>query len=314
LKILPLACTAALASPLQAGDFAALYASTGGLEAPMFSLCWLEQRKGNLHPLWSSLFVTGIDASADERYLYGVSDKLHRLDLVGGARFTVGPLRLPGGSPILMSAVTIDASNRMVVCSNPTSDPAAIARLYEVDQETAIVTLIGPSPQTIFGLEFTDDGRLFAGFIDLLELDPRTGALIENHGSMGSGVFSIKDLDTGPDGLLRAVSTEIVILPEGQIGANTRIVRIDPEAPPGSLGLVESVIEGTDMYGLAQTTAPLVCVGDVDGDRIVGIADLLVLLLRWGPCPQCTVDFGGDGSVGLNDLLELLAGWGNCPG
>ena len=49
--------------------------------------------------------------------------------------------------------------------------------------------------------------------------------------------------------------------------------------------------------------------GDCDGDGVVGILDLLVLLGSWGPCPGCDVDFDGDHMVGSEDLLVLLANW-----
>ncbi|MHC4415548.1 MAG: hypothetical protein ACYS0G_09715 [Planctomycetota bacterium] len=52
--------------------------------------------------------------------------------------------------------------------------------------------------------------------------------------------------------------------------------------------------------------------GDLDGDGVVGIRDLLILLGAWGPCPPgpCPADIDGDGFVGIRDLLILLANWG----
>ncbi len=54
--------------------------------------------------------------------------------------------------------------------------------------------------------------------------------------------------------------------------------------------------------------------GDLDGDGVVGILDLLILLSNWGPCPDppapCPADLDGDGNVGILDLLALLANWG----
>ncbi len=52
---------------------------------------------------------------------------------------------------------------------------------------------------------------------------------------------------------------------------------------------------------------------DLDGDGIVGVADLLILLANWGPClpkGECPADLNDDGSVGVADLLILLANWG----
>ena len=53
--------------------------------------------------------------------------------------------------------------------------------------------------------------------------------------------------------------------------------------------------------------------GDIDGDGIVGLSDLLILLAEWGPCgdcKDCPADLDGDCTVGLSDLLILLANWG----
>ena len=53
--------------------------------------------------------------------------------------------------------------------------------------------------------------------------------------------------------------------------------------------------------------------GDIDGDGIVGLSDLLILLAEWGPCgdcEDCPADLDRDCTVGLSDLLILLANWG----
>ncbi len=54
--------------------------------------------------------------------------------------------------------------------------------------------------------------------------------------------------------------------------------------------------------------------GDLNGDGVVGAADLLILLASWGECPDlpetCPADLDGDGNVGAADLLILLANWG----
>ena len=57
--------------------------------------------------------------------------------------------------------------------------------------------------------------------------------------------------------------------------------------------------------------APQVVQGDLDGDGVVGTADLSVLLLDFGPCPDptqapCPSDLDGDGQVGTGDISFLL--------
>jgi hypothetical protein len=52
---------------------------------------------------------------------------------------------------------------------------------------------------------------------------------------------------------------------------------------------------------------------DLDGDGIVGVGDLLILLGAWGPCPDppaaCPADLDGNGEADVGDLLLLLGTW-----
>jgi hypothetical protein len=54
--------------------------------------------------------------------------------------------------------------------------------------------------------------------------------------------------------------------------------------------------------------------GDIDGDGVIGTADLILLLAAWGDCPpppdDCPADLNGDRHVNTFDLLTLLANWG----
>jgi hypothetical protein len=56
-------------------------------------------------------------------------------------------------------------------------------------------------------------------------------------------------------------------------------------------------------------------IGDLNGDGVVNVRDLLALLAAWGPCddpcpPFCTGDTNGDCQVDYLDLLTLLSNWG----
>lgn len=58
------------------------------------------------------------------------------------------------------------------------------------------------------------------------------------------------------------------------------------------------------------------CIGDINGDGVVDVSDLLVLLGAWGPCGDpnnCPADFNDDDVVDVSDLLTLLSAWGPCP-
>ena len=77
---------------------------------------------------------------------------------------------------------------------------------------------------------------------------------------------------------------------------------IDNDVPPS--------LSGEASFDFAFDVSIL---GDLDGDGSVGAADLLILLVSWGPCADCDdciADIDGDCSVGASDLLILLVNWG----
>ncbi len=64
---------------------------------------------------------------------------------------------------------------------------------------------------------------------------------------------------------------------------------------------------------VGEPDGPPATPGDLNGDSVIGVADLTILLGSWGPCVNpsvCPADLTGDGAVGVGDLLMLLDGWG----
>ena len=75
-----------------------------------------------------------------------------------------------------------------------------------------------------------------------------------------------------------------------------------------------TVADGTLLAGTVASGVWMLQPFDIDGDGVVGITDLLMLLAAWGPCPapcpsSCAADLDADCNVGISDFLLLLANW-----
>lgn len=60
---------------------------------------------------------------------------------------------------------------------------------------------------------------------------------------------------------------------------------------------------------------PLPCPGDITGDDVVNVIDLLLVINLWGN-PRALdgiADINRDGFVNVLDLLAVISGWGPCP-
>jgi len=66
-----------------------------------------------------------------------------------------------------------------------------------------------------------------------------------------------------------------------------------------------------DTPGSENPACPNPCPPDLDGDGMVGVADILALIAGWGG-NDLTHDLDDDGSVGVSDLLIIIAAWGPC--
>ena len=52
------------------------------------------------------------------------------------------------------------------------------------------------------------------------------------------------------------------------------------------------------------------CTGDINGDGMIGVDDLLLVIAYWGTDGG---DIDGDGTTDVDDLLSIINAWGNCP-
>ena len=56
------------------------------------------------------------------------------------------------------------------------------------------------------------------------------------------------------------------------------------------------------------------CASDLDGDGIIAVGDVLLLLGQFGCLTNCSADITGDDAVTTADMLAILAEFGmTCP-
>lgn len=65
-------------------------------------------------------------------------------------------------------------------------------------------------------------------------------------------------------------------------------------------------------YELGGVALPELRPADVNADGVVNAADLIAVILAWGPCPSdcCPEDINHDGEINVIDLLAVIADWG----
>ena len=49
--------------------------------------------------------------------------------------------------------------------------------------------------------------------------------------------------------------------------------------------------------------------GDLNGDGLVNIDDMLIVIGQWGPCDGCVADINETGVVNIDDLLIVIGNW-----
>ena len=98
----------------------------------------------------------------------------------------------------------------------------------------------------------------------------------------------------------------------GQLSlTNVVLGTVVADVPP--FGMVEVELTDVRVTGTVEVTPEnLPLLGDLDGNGVVNLVDLLVLLSAWGECEDpnnCPADIDGNGVVDTADLLTLLANW-----
>jgi subtilisin family serine protease len=144
---------------------------------------------------------------------------------------------------------------------------------------------------------------------DLYSLWKNSGYMIQSGTSMATPHVS------GLASLIRSINPALTVPEIESILKNT----VDDKGPVGfdtqyGWGRINA------HAALVAATPILECEGELTGDEVVDVDDLLLVINGWGNCPappaSCTADFmpeGGNGMVDVDDLLGVLIHWGPCP-
>ncbi|MBT5657719.1 MAG: hypothetical protein HOI89_08065 [Phycisphaerae bacterium] len=110
----------------------------------------------------------------------------------------------------------------------------------------------------------------------------------------GGQTWDTVETATADDGL------HYVVAPD--VSTSNGLIRVLARDVDGNVG---GDVSGE--FEIVGTAVP----GDVDGDGVVNVNDVLLIVSNWGPCDGlCPADLDGDGHVGVNDVLLVLGYYG----
>lgn len=135
--------------------------------------------------------------------------------------------------------------------------------------------------------------------------------------------FELVDIQiTGLEGYIDQLIVELKLRPEPLDCDGDGVEDVDEiiagapdcnhNAVPDDCDVSNGDSEDSNDNGIPDECEPPLCPADLDGDGVVGAADLAITLGSWGPCPACSADLNGDEVVGAADLAIVLGSWGEC--
>jgi len=116
----------------------------------------------------------------------------------------------------------------------------------------------------------------------------------------GAHVILTDDRDNDCDDLLAEViyTENLYVAPGAILDTNGYIIYVSDVDNQGT-------IIGEDDIIIINPPLP----GDANGDGMVGILDILIVIADWGPCDGCAGDVNEDGIASILDILFIIANW-----
>ncbi len=214
----------------------------------------------------------------------------------------VGTLTVADGGTVVSQSITVNPASTLRVVNGGTLAPGPVVEgLLEGDGilQTPSVSSSGTIRAGNPVGTLTIDGDLFgsAGLeIEIAGADPGQFDVLAVTGSAALGGVTV----AFQEGYTPQSGDTFEIITAASLVGN-----LDPVLPalPEPLLWVVHLEAGSLVLVISKP-------GDIDGDGVVSVTDLLALLSAWGPCPPdpepCPADFNGVGAVDVTDLLTLL--------
>lgn len=209
--------------------------------------------------------------------------------------------------------VVFQSASPDLVPDDNNSNPDIFMRDRQLQQTTCISRTVSgqiPAVGASWIPRISRDGRLiaFACFApDVLPSDSNGGAadilvydrLNRSRKLVSYTVQNVQGNGVGP------VAWPNLIVPvlsdDGRFVAFADHINSDMAAPPSLFKQVFLRDRGSHHFA------------DVDGAGAVNVADLIAVVMAWGPCTPpaaCPADLNGDGTVNVTDLLTVITNWG----
>jgi hypothetical protein len=237
----------------------------------------------------------------------------------------------PGGQDLLGWSVAL--SNGIAVAGAPQADgqngAAYVFRRqngqWSFDERLSAAEPVGPFPLFGRSVSISPDGRaiLIGAPLDAKMGSEAGAAHLFGQTNRGwSEVAKLTASDGSPfDQFASWVSIDgdvaMINAPTASPDAAYAFVGFSPSdcndnGNPDTCDIFEGVSEDPNENGIPDECE---AIGDLNGDGVVNVRDLLALLAAWGACedpcpPACTGDTNFDCTVNWIDLLTLLSNWG----